>query len=156
MMGKLLTVMVMCLGGHKMDIFIATYPFGVTGEKPVKVLEETGWNLHYNSLGRRLKVNDSINEVRDMIVNMDGVLAGTEPYSRETIESCKNLKVISRVGIGLDNVDFEACKENGVIVTYTPEAPSNGVADLTVAQIINLLRGVHISNNLEKRESGRG
>jgi D-3-phosphoglycerate dehydrogenase / 2-oxoglutarate reductase len=129
------------------NILVATYPFGLCGIEPVEMLKKTGWNIYYNSLGDRLKNN----EVREMLCGMDAVIAGTEPYNRETIEGCKNLKVISRVGIGLDNVDFEACKENGVVVTYTPDAPSNGVAGLTIAQILNLLRGVHISNNLVKR-----
>jgi len=127
-------------------IFIATYPFGECGDKPVNLLKETGWEIKYNSLGRRLKEN----EVKDMIVDCDGVIAGTEPYTKETIEGCKKLKVISRVGVGLDNVDFESCQEKNVVVTYTPEAPADGVADLTVAQIINLLRGIVISNHLVK------
>jgi len=120
------------------DILIATYPFGLCGDEPVKILEETGWNLHYNSLGRRLKAN----EVRDMLPGMDGVIAGTEPYNKETIEQADKLKVISRVGVGLDSIDFQACKDKGIIVAYTPEAPADGVADLAVAQIVNLIRGI--------------
>ncbi len=123
-------------------ILIATYPFGLCGEKPVSVLKKSGYDIVYNSLGRRLKEN----EVLDMIGDVDGVIAGTEPYKKEVIESAKKLKVISRVGVGLDSVDFDACKKNKVILTYTPEAPANGVADLTVAQIINLLRGILVSD----------
>ncbi len=123
-------------------ILIATYPFGLCGKKPVNILKNSGYNLIYNSLGRRLKGE----EVVDMIKDIDGVIAGTEPYSRDIIEKAKKLKVISRVGVGLDNVDFEACKNNGIILTYTPEAPAEGVADLAVAQIINLLRGIIISD----------
>ena len=128
-------------------IFIATYPFGQCGDKPIKLLEETGWEIKHNPLGRRLKEN----EVKNMIRYCDGVIAGTEPYTKETIEKCKKLKIISRVGVGLDNVDFDACLEQNVILTYTPEAPADGVADLTISQIINLLRGVRISDNLIRK-----
>lgn len=128
------------------NILIVTYPFGLCGDKPVRLLEETGWNLHYSSLGRRLKGD----EVREMLPGMDAVIAGTEPYNRETIELAKDLKVISRVGIGLDNVDYEACKNQGIQIANTPEAPSDAVADLTVAQIFNLLRGLYISNKSVK------
>lgn len=128
------------------NILIVTYPFGLCGDKPVKLLEQTGWKLHYSSLGRRLKGD----EVRDMLQGMDAVIAGTEPYNKETIELADNLKVISRVGIGLDNVDYTACKKKGIQVANTPEAPSDAVADLTVAQIINLLRSLHISNQSVK------
>jgi len=123
-------------------ILVATYPFGLCGEKPVNILKDSGYEIIYNSLGRRLKGN----EVIDMIEDIDGVIAGTEPYNKDIIEKAKKLKVISRVGVGLDNVDFDACKNNGVILTYTPEAPAEGVADLAVAQIINLLRGIIISD----------
>ncbi len=119
-------------------ILVATYPFGLCGEKPVNILRDSGCEIIYNSLGRRLKGN----EVIDMIEDIDGVIAGTEPYSKEIIEKAKKLKVISRVGVGLDSVDFDVCKNNGVILTYTPEAPAEGVADLAVAQIVNLLRGI--------------
>ena len=128
-------------------IFIATYPFGQCGDKPIKLLEETGWEIKHNPLGRRLKEN----EVKNMIRYCDGVIAGTEPYTKDTIEKCKKLKVISRVGVGLDNVDFDACLRQGIILTYTPEAPADGVADLTIAQIINLLRGIIISDNLIRK-----
>ena len=123
-------------------IQIATYPFGNCDPKPVAVLEQTDYEIRYNPLGRRLKSN----EVKDVVREASGIIAGTEPYTREVIEQCRNLRVLSRVGVGLDNVDFKACLENDVIVTYTPDAPSEGVADLTVAQIINLLRGICISN----------
>jgi D-3-phosphoglycerate dehydrogenase len=126
----------------KYNILISTYPFGLCGDKHVQMLNETGWNICYNSLGRRLKGN----EVKDMIKGVHGVIAGTEPYDKEVIESADDLKIICRVGVGLDNVDFDACKERNIMVSYTPEAPAEGVADLTVAQIINLFRGINISN----------
>ena len=136
-------------------ILIATYPFGLCGKEPVSILEDSGYNLIYNSIGRRLKGN----EVANMIKDVDGVIAGTEPYNEETIKKAKKLKVISRVGVGLDSIDFEFCKNKGIILTYTPEAPAEGVADLAVAQIINLLRGIIISdksirNNIWKRYMG--
>ena len=130
----------------KYNILIVTYPFGMCGDKPVKLLEETGWGLHYSFLGRRLEGN----EVRSMLKGMDAVIAGTELYNKETIELAKDLKVISRVGIGLDNVDYQECKKRGIKVANTPEAPSDAVADLTVAQIFNLLRGLYVSNQSVK------
>ncbi|OQA03205.1 MAG: Phosphonate dehydrogenase [Planctomycetes bacterium ADurb.Bin401] len=127
----------------KQIIQIATYPFGNCDPKSVEVLECTDYEIRFNPLGRRLKSN----EVKSVVKDATGIIAGTEPYTREVIKQCRNLRVLSRVGVGLDNVDFKACKENGVIVTYTPDAPTDGVADLTVAQIINLLRGICLSND---------
>ena len=57
-----------------------------------------------------------------------------------------NLKMISRVGIGLDNVDLIAARNRGIKVSYTPDAPAPAVAELTIGLIITLLRSVHVSN----------
>ena len=125
-----------------MNIFIATHPFGLCGDLPVKLLNETGWNITYNSLGSRIKRG----EVRDLLGGIDGVIAGTESYAGEFINDFKDLKVISRVGAGLDGRDFPYCQKNNIIVAYTPNAPCDSVADLAIAQIINLLRGIVISD----------
>jgi D-3-phosphoglycerate dehydrogenase len=56
------------------------------------------------------------------------------------------LKVISRVGIGLDNVDLIEARARGIAVTYTPDAPSPAVAELTIGLMLSLLRGIHTAN----------
>ncbi len=58
-------------------VFIATYPFGKNGSKPLKLLKETGWEIVLNPLGRRLKAG----EVKRYIKDFDAVIAGTEPYT---------------------------------------------------------------------------
>jgi len=129
-------------------ILIATSPFGKTGRKPLELLEATGWQLKHNPFGRRLRGG----EVAELIQEVDAVIAGTEPYPRQVVEQAKDLKVISRVGIGLDSVDLQACKELGVTVTYTPDAPSQAVAELTVGNMINLCRHI-LSSDRSVREA---
>jgi len=123
-------------------ILIATHPFGKAGRKPLDLLENTGWELVFNPFGRRLKAGD----VEELIADVDAVIAGTEPYNAETLAAAGKLKLVSRVGIGLDSVDLEYCRDRGIGVAYTPEAPSDAVAELTVAGILNLLRHVHESD----------
>ncbi len=126
----------------QMRILIAAHPFGTTGRKPLDLLQETGWELIVDPLERRLKID----EARDLLAGVDGVIAGTENYDSGTLSVADRLKVVSRVGIGLDNVDLEYCKNNHIVVTYTPDAPSDAVAELTVANILNLIRHVHESD----------
>ncbi|MCE9613230.1 MAG: phosphoglycerate dehydrogenase [Lentisphaerae bacterium] len=126
-----------------MKILVATHPFGDTGRQPLDLLESTGWELVRNPYGRRLKTG----EVGKHLQGVDGVIAGTEPYTAETLAQADQLKVIARVGIGLDSVDLAHCRDRGIRVTYTPEAPSDGVAELTLANIINLIRAVHESDH---------
>lgn len=123
-------------------ILVATWPFGATGKNPLELLEQTGWELVFNPHRRRLRAHD----VKDLLEDVDAVIAGTEPYNSETLRNANRLQVISRVGIGLDSVDLEYCRDNNIQVTYTPDAPSQAVAELTVANILGLLRHIHRSN----------
>lgn len=102
------------------------------------MLEASGFEYRYNPHQRRLKAG----EVAECVRDAHGLIAGTEHYSREVLEQARNLEVIARVGVGLDNIDFDYCRERGIVVTYTAEAPADGVAELTVGNIINLVRHV--------------
>jgi len=120
-------------------ILIATWPFGECGREPLDLLEATGWELVFNPHRRRLTADD----VEELLEGVDGVIAGTEPYPTEVLARyVPKLRHIARVGIGLDNLDVAACRDLGISVSYTPEAPSQAVAELTVAQILNLCRGI--------------
>lgn len=118
-------------------ICVNTFPFGQCGRKPVDVLEATGAEIRYNTRGRLRP-----EEVWDHSNEATAIVAGTEPYSLSVINYCPKLKVIARVGVGFDSVELEACRERGIAVTYTPDAPSLGVAELTIGLIVDLLRGI--------------
>jgi len=133
-----------------MKIAITTHPFN-----EVDVLESAGHDVKCNPFGRRIKPDEVLPFVRDA----DAIIAGTETYTREMLEQCK-AETISRVGVGYDNIDLQACRDLGIFVTYTPDAPRDGVAELTVAQIIALLRGIgksgaSIRRGEWKREMGQ-
>lgn len=123
----------------RLNILITTVPFGEKDPKPINLLNNAS-NIKYviNPIGRKLKEAELIELVKDY----DILIAGTEPITRKVMESGKKLKLISRVGIGLDSVDLKAAKELGIKVSYTPDAPAPAVAELTLAHMINLLRRV--------------
>ena len=87
-------------------ILVTASPFGKTGRKPMDLLESTGWELVFNPYNRRLRSG----EVGGMIHNVDAIIAGTEPYNHDTLNLAKRLKLIARVGIGLDSIDLECCR----------------------------------------------
>ena len=121
---------------------VTTHPFGACGDEPRRVLEAERWEVRYNPYGRRLKSD----EVPALARGVHGLVAGTEPYTRDVLDGATDLKVIARVGVGFDNVDLAACAERGIAVTYTPEAPADGVAELALAFIVSLLRRIHDSD----------
>lgn len=64
------------------------------------------------------------------------LLSTAYKMTRDIIYNARNLKVISRTGVGVDNVDVAAATEQGVLVLNTPQANSVSVAEHTVAMII--------------------
>ena len=128
---------------HRSQLIVTTVPFGGVDRTPLDMLEKAGIGVAFNPLGRKLKAD----EVRDVIAGFSVVVAGTETIDGKTMERCPDLKAICRVGIGLDSVDLLAAQRLGIAVSYTPDAPSPAVAELTVGLILNLLRGVSAADH---------
>ncbi len=124
-------------------ILITTVPFGENDRLPLDLLESSEIEYLINPYNKKLTENQLI----ELIGGFDVLLAGTEPITDKVMTQAPNLKFISRVGIGLDSVDLNAARRRGIKVSYTPDAPSPAVAELTLGMILSLLRSVHISNN---------
>ena len=121
---------------------ITTVPFGDKNRLPFELLEEAGIEYLINPLGRKLTEQ----ELADIIPGFEVLISGTEPITNHVMQRGKNLKMISRVGIGLDSVDLLAAERRGIKVSYTPDAPSPAVAELTLGLMLSLLRSTHLSN----------
>ena len=126
-----------------MKIMVTTHPFGKNNNLPIKMLSE--YEVHYNDVYRKYSREEHLERIKK--INPDIIIAGTEKYDYEIFNLASNLKMISRVGIGLDSIPLEECKKRGIIVSYTPDAPSNAVAELTICQMINMLRRVQFVDN---------
>ncbi|RLB10119.1 MAG: 3-phosphoglycerate dehydrogenase, partial [Deltaproteobacteria bacterium] len=66
--------------------------------------------------------------------------------NEEVLSKAGNLKVISRVGVGLDNVDLEAAQRMGIKVYTTPGALIDSVAKLILGLILNALRKINFQD----------
>jgi hydroxypyruvate reductase len=62
------------------------------------------------------------------------------PVTRKILESLPNVEIICQYGAGFDNVDVEAAKDRGVIVTNTPDIPTADTADTAMALMLNVCR----------------
>ncbi len=124
------------------DVFVSTVPFATYDSSPLVRLQEQGIKVLINPLERRLQPDELIRFIGDSEV----LIAGTEPITAEVMAATRNLRVIARVGVGLDNVDLLAAQQKGIQVTYTPDAPAPAVAELAIANMMALLRGVHEAN----------
>ncbi|EMO24097.1 phosphoglycerate dehydrogenase [Leptospira santarosai] len=122
-------------------IFISTYPFGFYNPEPMEILNRAGWEIVTNPLKRKLTAL----EVSEFAKEADGIIAGTEDLT-PLIHKNRNLKIISRVGIGLDSVPLNLCKERGIAVTYTPDAVTMAVVELTIGLMISSTRRVVLAH----------
>lgn len=117
-------------------ILISATPFAEFSQYPIKQLTSHGYESVISPYGSYATENQSITLLTDVI----GIIAGLEPLTRKVLESSPSLKIISRVGIGLDNIDLKASEELGIKVLNTPDAPTDAVAELTLGHILTLLR----------------
>ena len=125
-----------------MKALITTVPFGNMDSSPIGQLEKAGIKYLVNPLNKKLTEEELI----EMVTDFDVIIAGTEQITKRVFDNADNLKMIARVGIGLDSVDLLEAEKQNVIVSYTPDAPAPAVAELTIGLMLSLLRSVHLSN----------
>ncbi len=119
-------------------VLITTVPFGEVDRRPLSLLEAAGIDYVINPIGRRLRAE----ELAGMVGDVDVLIAGTEPITAAVMDRANRLRLISRVGIGLDSVDLTVAKERDILVSYTPDAPAPAVAEMTMGLILSLLRSL--------------
>jgi D-3-phosphoglycerate dehydrogenase len=81
-------------------------------------------------------------ELRVLIPGYDGAILGLDICDASVIEYCDKLKVISRYGSGVDQVDLEAASRRGIAVTNTPGANKIAVAELAIGLMFSLARNI--------------
>jgi D-3-phosphoglycerate dehydrogenase len=92
----------------------------------------------YNPTGKPL----ASNAVADLLPGVDGYIAGLDVIDRSALAKADDLKVISRYGVGVDNVDLAAARQRGIVVTNTPGANSVSVAELAMGLLLALARQI--------------
>ena len=122
-----------------MQVLISTSSFNLDNFAQLSDLKKAGVEVKLNPFAARLTEE----QVIDLLgTNTIGLIAGLEPLTKNVLQAAKSLKVIARVGTGLDSVDLVAAKELEIAVLNTPDAPTKAVAELTIAHILGLLRHV--------------
>ena len=83
-------------------------------------------------------------DLERLLPQCDAIIAGDEPLDRALLEKAvPRLRVISRWGVGIDNVDLEAARELGIEVRNTPAVFANEVADVAIGYMLMLARHLH-------------
>jgi D-3-phosphoglycerate dehydrogenase len=133
-----------------MKIAITPSSFAAKTKAPLELLESKGIEVIPNPYGRRF-VREEITEL--VQTDVDGILAGLEPLDEDVLQHATQLKAISRVGIGMANVDIPFAESRGIKVSNTPEGPTDAVAEMTITAALALVRDLVARNEaLHRRE----
>lgn len=136
---------------EKRKVLISTSSFGKTGERPLEMLTAAGVEYQLNPYGRKLSPAESA----ELMAGIDGIIAGTEKMDRELLSNLPKLKIISRVGTGMDAIDLEAAKSLGIKVINTPDAHVEAVAELTLGGILDVFRHVSRAGRMMREGTWR-
>ena len=103
-------------------------------------------------LPKRLSEFGTVTENKDESSDADVILVrSATKVDRAYIDNAKNMKLVIRGGVGLDNIDVNHCKEKGIVVKNTPEASSIAVAELAFALMLGITRNVVTAHNSTKK-----
>ena len=118
------------------DIYVTLSTFGESGSEPIRLLERSGLKFGVNQTGKR----PSAQEVLQNCCEAKVLIAGVEMYNQENLSHFKQLKCISRCGVGTENIDKVAAESLGIKILNTPDEPVQAVAEHTVTLMLALLR----------------
>lgn len=103
-----------------------------------QVLQDQFEIRYINLTGRRLEKQDLIHALQES----EGVIAGTEIFDREVLAHTPSLRVLSRVGVGLDSIDLDVARLRNIRIFNTPNAPARAVAEHTLGLMLALLKRI--------------
>lgn len=110
----------------------------------IDYLKKNGIEVIYNP-------NISADELVSEVSRFDGLLVRSRTkVTNEVIKKGVSLKLIGRVGAGIDNIDIEGCKKKKIIVVNAPFANSQSVVELTIGIIISLFRKINFADKSMK------
>ena len=94
--------------------------------------------------------NFEIQNLREQLKDVDGILLRTTRLDKEILQHCDNLKIISRHGVGYDNVDLDFLNENKIALCITSTSNAVSVAEHVLSFFIYLTKNLSLSDSLVK------
>lgn len=128
---------------NNMTIGVTTVAFS----KDIELIDElksVGFKkVLVNEPQRRFTQDELIN----FLLKCDIAIVGLDKITEEILSKVPNLKAISKYGVGLDNIDFEACKKHNVEVLHTQGVNKRSVAELALGCMLSLSRNIYVTSN---------
>lgn len=132
----------------KKKIYILTSNFTVKKNKIKKIFNKKKFTIIRACKGSKYSELEIVKKFRDAY----GIIAGTEKYSKFVLNSLKELKFISRCGVGVDNIDLEELKKKKIKLITTTNSHVKIVAEHAIAGLFSMLKKIIYFNSLIKRK----
>lgn len=124
---------------HGLRVLVTCPPMQRTADEWLASLTDRGIHVELPPVTQHVSRAD----LKRLLPTCDGIVAGDEPLDGALLATAPRLRVISRWGVGIDNVDLEAARALGIEVRNTPAAFAEEVADVAIGYAILLARGLH-------------
>lgn len=99
--------------------------FGKASPAPIHLLQQAGYEVVQNPVGGILTEE----QMKEHIADAVGIIIGVDPLNAAVLDAAKNLRAISKYGVGTDNIDLDKAKALGIPVSITRGANADAVAD---------------------------
>jgi phosphoglycerate dehydrogenase-like enzyme len=133
------------------SVLVTARAFWASGQAARAALEAVGCQVRDSPEAGPLPEEKLIS----LLQGCRAVIGSSDPYNARVFVACPQLEIVSRCGVGIDSVDLEAATQAGVLVTNTPGAMTDAVADYTFALLLGLVRRIVESDAL-MRSGGWG
>jgi len=106
----------------------------------IQPIDKSGIEILENHPDYNFEIIDGtdLEEIKKKIIECDGISIRTAKLPAEVIKGAKNLKIISRHGVGYDNIDLEAAKEKNITISITATANAVAVAEHVMFMLLNI------------------
>ena len=106
----------------------------------IQPIDKSGIEILENHPDYNFEIIDGtdLEEIKKKIIECDGISIRTAKLPAEVIRGAKNLKIISRHGVGYDNIDSEAAKEKNITISITATANAVAVAEHVMFMLLNI------------------
>ena len=114
-------------------------------------IHEDGWNVFKeNNLESFEILNFEENYLKKELFEVDAILLRTAKLSNDVLSSCSKLKIISRHGVGYDNVNLEYLNKNNIALGITSTSNAVSVAEHVLTSFLYLSKNIHLSDRLTR------
>lgn len=130
-----------------MKVLITPKSFRNYKEKTYPLLESMGYEIIENNTGRTLTEEEIIELAQK---NVAGIIIGVDPLSERVLKSCRDLKAISKYGVGMDNIDLMAAQKLHIKVKNAVGSNNISVAEMAIALMFEAARKVSVLSSTVK------